>query len=48
MKVKLGKIVLISVAVVASSVIAADDDPLYSPGFFWMWNDKLEPAELWI
>ena len=46
MKVKLGKIVLISVAAVASSVIAADDDPLYSPGFFWMWNDRLEPAEL--
>ena len=46
MKVKLGKFILFSVAVVASSVIAADDDPLYSPGFFWMWNDKLEPAEL--
>ena len=46
MKVKLGKFILFSAAVIASSVIAADDDPLYSPGFFWMWNDKLEPAKL--
>ncbi|MBO7687867.1 MAG: hypothetical protein J6V72_15880, partial [Kiritimatiellae bacterium] len=30
----------------AAEVAKPNDDPLFSPAFFWMWNDRLDPAAL--
>ena len=39
------RIVLFAFLAVVGS-LAAERDPAFSPGYFWMWNTKLDPAAL--